>query len=110
MFGGGDSAGGNMTEAIAARRHDLGYESIAGQILLYPESRVSFDTPAATEHNSSSYGLCGIIVMALVLYTSPMIRRTVLFFPWPRVCTAQCRLGYLDPMPFGLPLAKPYHC
>lgn len=72
-----------MTEAIAARRHDLGYESIAGQILLYPESRVPFDTPAATEHNSSSYGLCGITVMALVLYTSPMIRRTVFFFPGP---------------------------
>lgn len=56
MFGGGDLAAGNMTEAIA------------GQTLLYPESRVPFDTPAAVEHNSRSHGLYGITVNAPVLY------------------------------------------
>ena len=68
MFGGGDSAAVNMREAIA------------GQILLYPESRVPFDTPAAVEHNSRSHCLYGITVIALVLYSSPMIRRTAFVF------------------------------
>lgn len=71
VFGGGDSAAVNMREAIA------------GQILLYPESRVPFDTPAAVEHNSRSHCLYGITVIALVLYSSPMIRRTAFFFSGP---------------------------
>lgn len=58
VFGGGDSAGGNMTEAISLRRRDQGKKNIAGQILLYPESRVPFDTPAAVENNSGLYLEC----------------------------------------------------
>jgi acetyl esterase/lipase len=41
-----------MTEAIALRRRDEGKKNIAGQLLLYPESRIPFDTPAAEENNS----------------------------------------------------------
>ncbi|KAJ5233169.1 hypothetical protein N7468_006125 [Penicillium chermesinum] len=52
VFGGGDSAGGNMTEAISLLRLDQGRKNIAGQLLLYPESRVPFDTPASSENNS----------------------------------------------------------
>lgn len=58
IFGGGDSAGGNMTEAICLRRKDEGKRPLAGQILLYPESRLPFDTPAASENNSGYYLEC----------------------------------------------------
>ncbi|KAL8825705.1 MAG: hypothetical protein Q9170_007690 [Blastenia crenularia] len=58
VFGGGDSAGGNMTEAVTLRRRDQGDKSLAGQLLLYPESRIPFDTPAAEENNSGLYLEC----------------------------------------------------
>ncbi|EMC99467.1 hypothetical protein BAUCODRAFT_29819 [Baudoinia panamericana UAMH 10762] len=58
VFGGGDSAGGNMTAAIALRRRDEGKGNIAGQMLYYPEARVPFDTPAATENNTGLYLEC----------------------------------------------------
>lgn len=61
VFGGGDSAGGNMTEAISLRRRDQGKKNLACQILLYPESRVPFDTPAAVENNSGLYLECNEI-------------------------------------------------
>ncbi|KIW34573.1 uncharacterized protein PV07_01349 [Cladophialophora immunda] len=47
-----NSAGGNMTEAVAVRRRDEGRKNMAGQLLLSPESRVLFDTPAAKENNT----------------------------------------------------------
>lgn len=58
VLGGGDSAGGNMTAAICLRRMDEGRKPLAGQVLLYPEARLPFDTPAATENNSSLYLEC----------------------------------------------------
>lgn len=58
VLGGGDSAGGNMTAAICLRRMDEGRKPLAGQVLLYPEARLPFDTPAATEINSSLYLEC----------------------------------------------------
>lgn len=70
VFGGGDSAGGNMTAALALRLHDErtnatlncphpeNKRNMAGQILLYPEARLPFDTPAATENNSGYYLEC----------------------------------------------------
>ncbi|EED21515.1 hydantoin racemase (Dcg1), putative [Talaromyces stipitatus ATCC 10500] len=60
VFGGGDSAGGNMTAALALRRQDQRLKNMAGQILLYPEARIPFDTPAATENNTggSLYLVC----------------------------------------------------
>lgn len=58
VLGGGDSAGGNMTAAIACRRRDEGKKNIAGQVLLYPEARLPFDTPAASENNSGLYLEC----------------------------------------------------
>lgn len=57
-MGGGDSAGGNMTEAMALRLRDEGKQNIHAQILLYPESRIPFDTAAATENNSGYYLEC----------------------------------------------------
>ncbi|KAF1350142.1 Alpha/Beta hydrolase protein [Delphinella strobiligena] len=58
VLGGGDSAGGNMTAAIALRRKDEGKKPLAAQILLYPEARVPFDTPAAVENNTGYYLEC----------------------------------------------------
>jgi len=58
VFGGGDSAGGNMTAAIALKRRDEGKTNLAGQILLYPEARIPFDTPAAMENNTGLYLEC----------------------------------------------------
>lgn len=58
ILGGGDSAGGNMTAAITLRRKDQGKKPLAAQILLYPEARVPFDTPAAVENNSGYYLEC----------------------------------------------------
>ena len=47
-----------MTEAVSLRRRDEGKKNIAGQLLLYPESRIPFDTPAAEENNSGLYLEC----------------------------------------------------
>lgn len=58
VCGGGDSAGGNMTAAIALRRRDEGKKNIAAQMLLYPEARIPFDTPAGTENNTGLYLEC----------------------------------------------------
>lgn len=65
VFGGGDSAGSNMAEALVLRRRAEGKKNVAGQLLLYPESRIPFDTPAAEENNSGFYLECnGIISFA----------------------------------------------
>ncbi|KAH7026881.1 lipase/esterase [Macrophomina phaseolina] len=58
VLGGGDSAGGNMTAAVTLRRRDEGLKNLRGQILCYPEARLPFDTPAATENNSGYYLEC----------------------------------------------------
>ncbi|KAI1413434.1 Alpha/Beta hydrolase protein [Hypoxylon sp. FL1857] len=58
MLGGGDSAGGNMTAALCLRLKDEGKQPLKAQILLYPEARLPFDTPAATENNSGYYLEC----------------------------------------------------
>lgn len=58
VFGGGDSAGGNMTAAISLRRRDEGKTNIAGQMLYYPEARIPFDTAAGTENNTGLYLEC----------------------------------------------------
>ncbi|KAJ9621907.1 hypothetical protein H2203_006787 [Taxawa tesnikishii (nom. ined.)] len=58
VLGGGDSAGGNMTAAISLRRMDEKKKPLAAQILLYPEARIPFDTPAAEENNSGYYLEC----------------------------------------------------
>ncbi|TKA67037.1 hypothetical protein B0A55_09308 [Friedmanniomyces simplex] len=58
VFGGGDSAGGDMTAAIALRRRDSELPNLAGQMLYYPEARLPFDTPAATENNTGLYLEC----------------------------------------------------
>ena len=66
VAGGGDSAGGNMTAALALRLHDQkktdskgqAKPNLAVQLLLYPEARLPFDTPAATENNSGYYLEC----------------------------------------------------
>ncbi|KAK8054812.1 Alpha/Beta hydrolase protein [Apiospora rasikravindrae] len=58
VIGGGDSAGGNMTAALALRLEDEGKKQMKGQLLLYPEARLPFDTPAASENNSGYYLEC----------------------------------------------------
>ncbi|EAL23149.1 hypothetical protein CNBA4940 [Cryptococcus deneoformans B-3501A] len=55
VVGGGDSAGGNMTAALALRLHDQKKANLAAQLLLYPEARVPFDTKACAENNSGYY-------------------------------------------------------
>ncbi|CZR52818.1 uncharacterized protein PAC_02695 [Phialocephala subalpina] len=55
VMGGGDSAGGNMTTAVSLRLRDEGKKPLVAQILLYPEARLPFDTPAASENNSELY-------------------------------------------------------
>lgn len=57
-MGGGDSAGGNMTAATTLRRAYKNQTPLAAQIMLYPEARVPFDTPAAVENNSGYYLEC----------------------------------------------------
>lgn len=44
--------------------------NIAGQLLLYPESRVPFDTPAAVENNTGYYLECNGIFSFADHYTS----------------------------------------
>lgn len=58
VLGGGDSAGGNMTAAITLRRKDNNKKPLTAQILLYPEARVPFDTPASVENNTGYYLEC----------------------------------------------------
>ena len=55
VCGEGDSAGGNMTTALSLRMRDEGKKPLKAQILLYPEARIPFDTPAAWENNSGYY-------------------------------------------------------
>lgn len=50
-----------MIEALALRLKDFGAGNIRAQILIYPESRIPFDTPAATENNSGLYLDCNCI-------------------------------------------------
>jgi acetyl esterase/lipase len=58
ILGAGDSAGGNMTAAVSLRMKDEGRPPLKAQLLLYPEARLPFDTPAATENNSGYYLEC----------------------------------------------------
>lgn len=61
VCGGGDSAGGNMTAALTLRVKDGKggkAQPMRAQILLYPEARIPFDTPAASENNSGIYLEC----------------------------------------------------
>ncbi|KAI0891426.1 Alpha/Beta hydrolase protein [Annulohypoxylon nitens] len=58
VLGGGDSVGGNMTAGLSLRLKDEGKQPLQGQVLLYPEARLPFDTPAASENNSGYYLEC----------------------------------------------------
>lgn len=58
IMGGGNGAGGSMTAAICLRLKDEEKKPLAAQILLYPEARLSSDTPAASEDNSVMYLEC----------------------------------------------------
>ncbi|KAL4963473.1 alpha/beta hydrolase [Aspergillus stella-maris] len=71
VFGGGDSAGGNMTAAISLRLRDEGKKGLAGAFLLYPEARVPFDTPAAVENNEGPYLSCNGIFEFARNYVPP---------------------------------------
>lgn len=61
VCGGGDSAGGNMTAALCLRVRTMKasrVQPMRAQVLLYPETRLPFDTPAAAENNSGLYLEC----------------------------------------------------
>ncbi|KAJ5260398.1 hypothetical protein N7497_012261 [Penicillium chrysogenum] len=58
IFGAGDSAGGNMSASLCLRLKSKRKEPLAGLLLLYPEPRLPFDTPAATDSNSGPYLEC----------------------------------------------------
>lgn len=58
ICGGGDSAGGNMTAAIALRARDNKAMPFRAMFLLYPEPRMPFDTVASEENNSGYYLEC----------------------------------------------------
>ncbi|ODQ54567.1 hypothetical protein SAICODRAFT_29621 [Saitoella complicata NRRL Y-17804] len=45
-----------MTAALAFRRRDEGKENMAGQILIYPETRLPFDTKVCQENNATADG------------------------------------------------------
>jgi len=47
-----------MTAAISLRRRDEQKPNLAGQMLFYPEARIPFDTPAASENNTGYYLEC----------------------------------------------------
>ncbi|TFK92108.1 hypothetical protein K466DRAFT_481296 [Polyporus arcularius HHB13444] len=55
VSGGGDSAGGNMTAALALSRRDDGLKNMAAQLLVYPEARLPFDTKACSDNNTGLY-------------------------------------------------------
>lgn len=52
-----------MTAAICLKLRDEGRKALKAQILLYPEARVPFDTPAAEENNSGLYLECELLFM-----------------------------------------------
>lgn len=47
-----------MTAALSLRLLDQGKTPMKAQMLLYPEARLPFDTPAASENNSGLYLEC----------------------------------------------------
>lgn len=51
---GGDSAGGNLAAAVTLKARDAGGPQIAFQLLVYPVTNHSFDTPSYTE-NADGY-------------------------------------------------------
>src|SRR3712207_1579276 len=51
---GGDSAGGNLAAAVALLARDLGSVSITHQLLIYPVTDYSFDTPSYRD-NAEGY-------------------------------------------------------
>ena len=53
---GGDSAGGNLAAAVALRSRESGSPKVAFQLLIYPITDFSFDTPSYFE-NAEGYGL-----------------------------------------------------
>ncbi len=65
-----------MTEALALGRRDEGKKNIAGQLLLYAESRLPFDTPAAVENNSgSTWDVMEFSALQITTYPKPARRR-----------------------------------
>jgi len=53
---GGDSAGGNLSAAVALRSRDENGPNISAQILIYPVTNLSYDTPSYNQFQKG-YGL-----------------------------------------------------
>lgn len=52
---GGDSAGGNLAAAVALMARDRGGPKIAFQLLIYPATDASLDTPSQTQFQDDGY-------------------------------------------------------
>ena len=59
-----------MTAAICLRLRDEGKKALKAQLLLYPEARVPFDTPAAAENNSGLYLECECFSISFLSFAS----------------------------------------
>lgn len=64
VMGGGDSAGGSMTTSLCLRLLDQGKKPLHAQFLLYPDTKLPLDTPAAEENNSGPYLDCGFHLLS----------------------------------------------
>lgn len=55
----GDSSGGNLVAAVAARAHDDGFDRITHQVLFYPSLDLDFDVDryASLRENAEGFGL-----------------------------------------------------
>ncbi|KAL4808058.1 alpha/beta-hydrolase [Aspergillus unguis] len=101
IFGGGDSAGGNMTASVQLRLRDQGKRGLDGLFLLYPEARLPFDTDAATENNNGPYLICNGIFEFARNYIPRGVPPST-----PYISPGQQSIEYLR----GLPPAHVYTC
>ena len=98
---GGDSAGGNLATVVALMAREASGPALAGQILIYPVTNYSFDTPSYRE-NAEGYGL-GAETMRWFWghylrdeahgaepYASPLRSENLAGLPPAHVVTAEC--------------------
>ncbi|KAL4769782.1 Alpha/Beta hydrolase protein [Aspergillus nidulans var. acristatus] len=90
VFGGGDSAGENMTAALSLRLRDEGKRAMAGVFLLYPEPMLPFGTSAATENNRGPYLNCNGIFEFASNYIPAGVAPSALYKDLPAAAVYTC--------------------
>ena len=97
---GGDSAGGNLSAAVALKARDENGPAISAQILIYPVTQLSYDTPSY-EQFKEGYGLDKSLMIWFVEhyirneadrdnpYASPLLAEDVSNLPPALVITAE---------------------